>query len=245
MKFKIVISLILISFSCNPKDQSFHRKNQDKKLIEKISNIPYPKYLNSIQIKAKQLRKRYRRAKTFSDKNKIINESKHFIHQSINELSIYWLGTTWDFNGISKTPGKGKIACGYFVSNLLLDCGFQFHRVRMSQQPALKIIKSFVDTRHIHHYSNLSIIEFSKRFKKLEDGIYIVGLDYHVGLLSKKGSKSVFIHSSYYNPPLSVTRESLRDKTPLSDSKYRVIGNVLNHRTIKRWLLNKKIRVSK
>ena len=56
-----------------------------------------------------------------------------------------WYGTTWDFNGISQTPGEGKIACGYFVSTCLRDAGFNVPRIRMAQQPSQRIIGQYLN----------------------------------------------------------------------------------------------------
>ncbi|WMJ72126.1 hypothetical protein RCC89_02925 [Cytophagaceae bacterium ABcell3] len=45
----------------------------------------------------------------------------------VNKLIPYWYGTKWDFEGHTDVPGKGEIACGYFVSTTLnLDYGLEF-----------------------------------------------------------------------------------------------------------------------
>lgn len=41
----------------------------------------------------------------------------------IDSLMPCWYGTPWDFNGCTTEPGKGSIACGYFVSTVLRDAG--------------------------------------------------------------------------------------------------------------------------
>ena len=50
-----------------------------------------------------------------------------------HDLPSYWSGTGWDYNGVSRTPGQGSIACGYFVTTLLQDLGFSVERVRLAQ----------------------------------------------------------------------------------------------------------------
>ena len=42
----------------------------------------------------------------------------------IDEIFSAWIGTRWDFDGTSQTPREGRIACGYFVSTVLRDAGF-------------------------------------------------------------------------------------------------------------------------
>ncbi len=32
------------------------------------------------------------------------------------DMPAYWDDTTWDFYGMSRIPGEGEIACGYFVT---------------------------------------------------------------------------------------------------------------------------------
>ena len=37
---------------------------------------------------------------------------RRFIEFVVDSLLPCWYGTPWDFNGITETPGQGKIACG-------------------------------------------------------------------------------------------------------------------------------------
>lgn len=68
------------------------------------------------------------------------------------------------------------------------------------------------------------------------DGLYIVGLDYHIGFISKLGNHYRFIHSSYYHPETGVMAEPLEGHNPLNDSSYRVIGKLLDSEMIKNWI---------
>ncbi|MCL2715253.1 MAG: hypothetical protein FWD68_11870 [Alphaproteobacteria bacterium] len=42
-----------------------------------------------------------------------------------NSLFPVWYGTPWNFNGTTRVPGQGTIACGYFVTGILSDAGFR------------------------------------------------------------------------------------------------------------------------
>ena len=91
----------------------------------------------------------------------------------------------------------------------------------------------------IKAYSNLTIDQFNRRLSQFKNGLYIIGLDIHVGFIIKKPSKAYFIHSSYYNPPLAVVKEMIDQdmQSPLRDSKFRLMGDVLNDsRVIIKWL---------
>ena len=51
----------------------------------------------------------------------IISESFYYV--MTDSVFPHWMGTKWDFNGVSNVPGKGMIACGYFVSTTLKHVG--------------------------------------------------------------------------------------------------------------------------
>lgn len=56
-------------------------------------------------------------------------------------------------------------------------------------------------------------------------GLYIVGLDYHTGLLLNDGQQVWFIHSSYIKPA-KVVCEKANESIALNSSHYRIIGKI-------------------
>lgn len=52
-------------------------------------------------------------------------KQKYFFRYINNDVPYYWQGTPWTFNGTTNTPQKGSIACGYFVTNVLMNYGFK------------------------------------------------------------------------------------------------------------------------
>ena len=64
----------------------------------------------------------------------------------------------------------------------------------------------------------------------------IVGLDCHVGFISKSGDNMRFIHFNYYHPEIGVMTEPLARHNPLNDSKYRIIGKLLDTEMIRNWM---------
>ncbi len=147
-----------------------------------------------------------------------------------------WYGTPWDFNGTSNKPGEGKIACGYFVSTTLKHIGYQVNRYQLAQQPSQRIITTFVKRSDIDISSRRSLEHVKKKLMKTGDGIYIVGLDTHVGFIVVNDGTITFIHSSYYKPNRQVVAEPYDSKNPLSDSKYRVIGKLFHDEMLIKWL---------
>ncbi|RYD70663.1 MAG: hypothetical protein EOP53_25020, partial [Sphingobacteriales bacterium] len=58
-----------------------------------------------------------------------------FIYSNISKkMPGYWDGTVWDFNGTTRKPGEGSIACGYFITTILEDIGLKISRIKMAQE---------------------------------------------------------------------------------------------------------------
>lgn len=148
-----------------------------------------------------------------------------------------WYGTDWAFSGTSVTPGEGKIACGYFVSTCLVQVGFKVNRVKLAQQPSQRIIESFMDKSDRKILADGKPMSVIREYLKSQgDGIYIVGLDRHVGFVSVWGDDMAFVHSAYYEPDSYVKSEKIETKNPLSDSGYRVFGKLFSDEMVVGWL---------
>ena len=87
-------------------------------------------------------------------------------------------------------------------------------------------------------FSNVPIASFNNEVQNLGDGIYIVGLDSHVGFLYVLKGKYRFVHSHGY---LFVLSEIPSLSPILRMSKYRVVGKLFNNKMIEQWLNGKKI----
>ena len=75
-----------------------------------------------------------------------------------------------------------------------------------------------------------------------DDGLYIVGLDHHVGFLVREGERLDFCHSSYVDPPLGVVCQPASDDPALA-SRYYIIGRLLTDDMIVSWLTDEPFRV--
>lgn len=145
-----------------------------------------------------------------------------------------WLGTPWAFYGDTTTPQEGEIACGYFVSTVLEHAGFQVERVRMAQQPSERIIQSLTPETSIWRYSDQPIEVVLQRLRQEGDGLYVVGLDFHTGFLVQRGAETTFCHASYLGP-VAVVCEPAETSAAL-ESRYRVVGRLLEDEMVTRWL---------
>ena len=63
----------------------------------------------------------------------MITTARAYLLTAIDAHFEHWKGTPWDFNGTTRIPGQGTIACGYFVTTALQDAGFDLPRYRCGQ----------------------------------------------------------------------------------------------------------------
>ncbi len=123
----------------------------------------------------------------------------------INQIIPHWYGTEWDFNGYTAIPGKGEIACGYFVSTTLEHIGVVINRYHLAQQAGLNEAKSLAiaDSNYFTVYG-YDVLE--EKMQSMEDAIYFVGLDNHVGYLYKEAGTLYFIHSNYIDDRVMIEK---------------------------------------
>lgn len=195
----------------------------------------YQRVIASLEAYRVEQWKKYQAAGA-GEKQRIIVQVRDRITQDLcNEIFPAWYGTQWAFSGTSRVPGEGQIACGYFVSTCLLHAGFKVQRVKLAQQASQKIIDTMTGGKK-DISAGKSMDDILARLKKSGDGIYIFGLDQHVGFVTVKGSAVRFVHSSYYRPGDHVVSEPAVGRNPLNDSNYRVFGKLLDDKMLVTWM---------
>jgi hypothetical protein len=186
---------------------------------------------------------RYRRADDNPQRDRVLTETRRFLETLLPEMMRCWLGTPWDFNGTASTPGDGRIACGYFVSTVLRDSGFQVDRYQLAQQASENILLTFLPSRELLRRVGVPYESFAAEVRSLEDGVYIVGLDTHVAFLVVDDGSFRFIHSSG-SRPWCVVDEGESEASVLQASNTRLLGNLTtNRRVLTRWLLGERLAV--
>lgn len=201
----------------------------------------YRSAIDELEVTRRDIRRRYLAA--MAEKNgeaqiRLISEAGASVFTTlVEEIFPAWYGTPWDFNGISQSPGEGKIACGYFVTTTLRDVGFDLPRIKLAQQPSQTIIHSFTGRESISISAGKPIADIEEHIRKSGIGLYIVGLDTHVGFVVNDGESLAFVHSTYYNPPKTVVAEATDSVNPLRDSNYRVVGKILDDTMMRKWIL--------
>lgn len=147
-----------------------------------------------------------------------------------------WLGTAWDFNGVSETPQQGAIACGYFVTTVLRDAGLPVARIKLAQCASEQMITTLVQPKYVQRFSNIDIVVFVKNVQSQGYGLYIVGLDNHTGFIFNDGTEVYFIHSSIMGTR-NVQQEKALTSLVLLQSKYKVLGKIsADEKVLSKWI---------
>lgn len=205
----------------------------------------YETLRTNVQSQRQKFKTRYEAA-SVAEKKTVLAEAGKYLHKSLTDsIFYYWYGTKWDFNGYTDKPGEGIIACGYFVSTTLKHCGFNLNRFKLAQQYSLEIVRRISSGDSVLTYRGINEQQFLQKTKgKIRDGLYVIGLDNHVGFLLYEGLDVYFIHSSYFDP-VAVVREKASESKALATSRTFVMCNISsNEKLIKKWILGAEIKSS-
>ncbi len=177
-----------------------------------------------------------------TNQHKLVSTVKDYIYtQLIDTIFPSWYGTEWDYDGYSNVPQKGVIACGYFVSTTLKHIGFNVNRYKLAQQYSSGIVKSLCNK--IQYVRNNDTERLFRYINSQPNQLYVVGLDNHVGFISKETTGIYFIHSSYLEP-VAVIKEKAQTAEALIGSNLFVLGKLTeNSVIIKSWLTDEVIAI--
>ena len=191
----------------------------------------------------RELGERHRKAKTAAGRAAAERDARLILEKSLPAMMHCWLGTPWDFNGTAAKPGGGRIACGYYVSTVLMDAGFKLDRYKLAQQPSQNILRSFLEKEDCHLTVGKPYDTFAADVERSEPGVYLVGLDTHVAFIVVSDGEFRFIHSSG-SRPWCVVDEGRAEAGVLQRSNWRMLGNLTSDpKVLRRWLRSEKIRV--
>lgn len=204
--------------------------------IFSILFISYASIKSSINTNRKQLLQSY---KNSSNKSETLNQIRNkFTKHLAEEIIPQWYGTKWSFDGYSEIPKSGSIACGYFVSTTLRDVGFNINRYKLAQKAPYHEAKVIACGTTIETLQNKTKEELKAYFiKNKKDGLYFIGLDFHVGFILKENQNVYFIHSNYLNNS-GPTKEKIDNSKVMKSSVYHFCHITHNDVLIKKWLNN-------
>lgn len=141
-----------------------------------------------------------------------------------DELAPAWFGMAWGMgrNSTATRPfaPDQTISCSYFVGAVLGGAGFTLHdRFKLGQAAALHIQQSLVGKPgKVHRFLSIPPADLATRVAKLGDGVYIIGLANHVGLVVVRGADVRFVHASYIGAAV-VTSEPLATSPAIAASQ--------------------------
>ncbi len=144
-------------------------------------NAKYSILIKEIITKRDAFMFEYENSNSIKKDSIILDARNYLIHTMATELFPYWYGTKWDFNGTTRIPRKGRIACGYFVTNVLTDVGFNIPRIKWAQSASEVFIKKLANNK-VKRFTNEQIANVEKYLINSGNGLYLVGLDNHTGL---------------------------------------------------------------
>ena len=198
----------------------------------------YPEACAGIESLRRELGIQLAQSPSEADREPVLERARQLLHRSVaSELAPHWMGTRWDFNGTSETPGEGQIACGYFVSTLLRDSGLRVERVRLAQQASGNIIRSLTIAENTTRLVGQSFEDFLDRLSEAGDGLFVIGLDNHVGFISQDSSGARFIHSDGGRNQCVVS-EPVETSPTLRRSRWREFANLCSDDALlQKWLL--------
>lgn len=158
-----------------------------------------------------------------------------------DELIPAWIGTRYGFYGNSKRPGTGRIACGHFVANVLADAGLKVP-ASLGQQASSRIARTFAGYDNVRWTRGASRESIVSRVRADGDGLYVLGLDTHVGLLRVRGRRVDLCHATGRRPRTVVCEPAAR--SPSLRSHHHVVGTVLTDAVVEAWLRGDRIPLS-
>lgn len=163
----------------------------------------------------------------------LLQQAQQYLYYTLTDTIFdYWYGTPWDFNGTTQQPRKGAIACGYFVTTTLEQLGFSLPRRKLAQQAASVIIRSLCKRKSIEVFQSLERLH--QHMLQQAEGIYLVGLDTHIGFLWRHSEGWHMVHASYSGGK-QVMAEPWDHSTVLQKSNIFVVGDLLGNPTLLRW----------
>lgn len=234
MRILFFTLFLLPAFSCTS-------KTQEKAVVVEVEKeeteilIDYSELKQEAKDKKAYFLSEYKASgKNQYRQDSVLQEAQKYLFEASDKFFKAWYNTPWTFHGHSQTPKEGSIACGYFVTTTLQDMGFNIPRVKWAQQASEYMIKKV--TSDIKRFYNKPMKDIVDYIETKGEGLYIVGLDRHIGYIYYINGKMSFVHANYYRPKIGVMSEPLIGRNPLNDSKYRVIGKILDKEMVRNWI---------
>jgi hypothetical protein len=236
--FHIPVLALLLPFFANTAPEPGNPFMSERNIL----HPPFPAYQsvrNEMATRRKMFQAKLDSARTEMQKDALIQEAGQYLSKTITEKLIpHWYGTPWSFSGYSEAPQKGSIACGYFVSTVLVHAGFNLNRFKLAQQrPGLEVQTLHQKPDHLEFPFQSPEHLSDSICKNLKDGLYIFGQQFHVGFMVLKNRQVSLIHSSYLGQKPAVTREPITRSKIVPFGSYIFFGEIsTNKKLVLQWI---------
>lgn len=200
----------------------------------------YRETQSTLELRRQTLLKRYARARTARQRDAVLDEAAGLMDRALVELVDPWLGTPWDFYGTSQEPGRGAIACGYFVTTLLRDASLKVERVKLAQQASERIVKTLAPVDRIWRFRTGVVQDVLAVVRAQPGRWFTVGLDLHTGLLLRlDDGRVLFCHASFLEPQAAICEDAATG--PAMVSGYHVVGALFTPELMRKWVVGEQV----
>lgn len=208
--------------------------------VETADSTPYAEARRAVDERRRALATRWAAGE---DRRRLQAEVERAVIETARTLAGHWMGTPWGLGAPqSVEPQVGKINCGTFVGTVLRDSGFNVDVRKLQRQPSGLIIKTFVASDRVRRFSDAPMEAFLASVRGMGPGLFIIGLDFHVGFLIQPEEGPLrFVHASYVTG--IVQDEPAATAVPIQTSRYRVVGKLLSRQNLVDWLAGRRIQV--
>ncbi len=235
MKKTLFVLIIFCSVGCKQGQQKNLQLHTTLQPVS-IPAIPYATIKSSIAAKRKLYAAKYQALSMFDKKENLDEINNYWVNSIGNDLYNKWQGTAWDYNGTTTEPQKGAIACGYFVTTILKDMGLNISRQKLAVCPSSQMMRSLAPKQRLKNLAYLDYNDFCRSLNEFGKGVYIIGLDYHTGIIVNDGKQCWFIHSNYIRRQ-GVMKEAIEHCSALQSSRTRWLISLTNDKDfLFRWL---------
>ncbi|MBN2494717.1 MAG: hypothetical protein JXR96_09025 [Deltaproteobacteria bacterium] len=214
-----------------------------------------PEKLARIERQREKLADQLKRARGRAEKDRVYLAARELVTGSITgDIFPAWMGTPWhmgedDDASMPHQEGK-RVSCSMFVTAVLQNAGLRLDdRVRWAHSRALTIQRSLAPRcEDLHRYLSISPRELAERLARLRAGLYLIGLNCHIGFVVIGAGEVRFVHSNYVDPERGVVDEPLATSRAIANSQqagYWVTPLFQDERLVELWLSGEPVRLQK
>ena len=218
-------------------------------------NTSFEQTVAEIEAARRAFFSKWREASNQQEKNAVRAEARQYVvHAIVERIIPQWLGMPWTMAVIDDglrpnaavpfETGKG-ISCSWFLVSVLRNAGLRFQSPRTFAGSIAVRFQYALSPRDadLHRFFNVTPSRLEKKIAALGDGLYVVGLNCHIGFVHVEGDRVRILHSSYISPT-AVVIEPLAESPAVAASReagYVVSPLFRDIRLIDYWLTGNKV----